>query len=323
MKVEYGQIKKYKPKQGYGYVTRTFNNRILKGKKDVYFHIKTIKYNFPELAKQLDNGLNTNVHFWYVLDTNERGAEVIRIWFDVDNIPEQYRSGLISFLSRIWTCRKSLVSEREQIAINLAGDSRRKELNELKEHYGDSDGLFYFLWGIIREMERKVYKPRKRIKDAYDGLPDELIEELFWVEMEYQTNLLSHISGGDDVVIEYYNGEVLGYKRIKDYIAYIEKILRELAKLSASKFRKLNFEDRMEIAEDFIDRIFVRKSITRDDHFFGSFEEVWNSNMYNKTPTSALKKYRRRNSEAINMKSNSMFIYDSDLKVLINEKISN
>ena len=210
MEVEYGQIEDYKPKQGYGYITRTFKNRTLKGKKDVYFHIKTIKYNFPDLAKQLDNGLNTGVHFWYVFDTNERGAEAIRIWLDANNIPDQYRRDLIIFVEKIRASKKALPSELEQITVELAGESRKKEL---KKSYADTKSKYYSRLKMIQEMDckRSKYKYKKSIKDVYDGLPEDLVNKLFWVKKKYQTNLLSHMSGGSDVVIEYLNEEVLGW----------------------------------------------------------------------------------------------------------------
>ena len=57
MKVEYGQIKEYKTKKGYGFVTRTFDNTIRQNIKDrdVFFHITSIKDDFPDLAQQREH----------------------------------------------------------------------------------------------------------------------------------------------------------------------------------------------------------------------------------------------------------------------------
>lgn len=62
MTIDFGSIKSYDSNRGFGFVGRTFLNQSRK----VFFHIKKIKKNYPELAKELDNSeAFETVHFWY------------------------------------------------------------------------------------------------------------------------------------------------------------------------------------------------------------------------------------------------------------------
>lgn len=53
------------------------------------------------------------------------------------------------------------------------------------------------------------------IERVYYGLPEEIADEVLWVSDEYRVNPLSHIKGGSEIIVEYQNGEVLGYDKIK------------------------------------------------------------------------------------------------------------
>lgn len=64
------------------------------------------------------------------------------------------------------------------------------------------------------------------IKKVYDGLPEKLRSNVFWVADKYRTNELSHIPGGTEVVVEYHNGDVFGYDCIKFSSSYIFAIFR-------------------------------------------------------------------------------------------------
>ncbi|MES3629446.1 MAG: hypothetical protein PPP56_04695 [Longimonas sp.] len=43
---------------------------------------------------------------------------------------------------------------------------------------------------------------------VYIGLPDRLVEDVFWVGRTYRTNSLSHIEGGSDIIVEHQDGSV-------------------------------------------------------------------------------------------------------------------
>ena len=63
-----------------------------------------------------------------------------------------------------------------------------------------------------------------QIEKIYIGLPEDLKDKVFWVARPYRTNLLSHIEGGTDVIMEYHNGDVLGYDWIKEPFQYIRAL---------------------------------------------------------------------------------------------------
>lgn len=60
-----------------------------------------------------------------------------------------------------------------------------------------------------------ITKLNKRTTPVNLGLSSNFKPEIQWVETKFQTNPLSHIKGGYDVVVEYRSNKILGYKSIK------------------------------------------------------------------------------------------------------------
>jgi cold shock CspA family protein len=80
MAIDFGSIKSYNPDRGFGFVGRTFFNP----NEKVFFHIKKIKKQHPELAQKLDNGeAFTTVNFWYEIEEAFEKVSLndIRSWF--------------------------------------------------------------------------------------------------------------------------------------------------------------------------------------------------------------------------------------------------
>jgi hypothetical protein len=65
----------------------------------------------------------------------------------------------------------------------------------------------------------------KKIKTIYTGVPDDIIEKIIWVDDRYRTNMLSLVPGGQDIIVEYWNGQIFGYDKVKIPPRYIEAIL--------------------------------------------------------------------------------------------------
>jgi hypothetical protein len=112
------------------------------------------------------------------------------------------------------------------------------------------------------------------IKRIYIGLPQALINKVFWVARPYRTNPLSHIEGGIDIVMEYRNGKVLGYDWIKCSTSYIYAIFGETVdnynddndfedskddKCFASTAHGKSLESNIRILKSIISAIYIRK----------------------------------------------------------------
>lgn len=105
------------------------------------------------------------------------------------------------------------------------------------------------------------------IKQIHIGIPNELKSIIFWVQQKYRVNDLSSINGGTDVVVEYKNGDVFGYDKIKFPSKYVEKIFAKYFDENITTVEKL---------QKFVIRIFARKndgSNLSDEKFI----EIWNS----------------------------------------------
>ena len=293
MKVEYGQIKEYKTKKGYGFVTRTFDNTIRQNIKDrdVFFHITSIKDDFPDLAQQLSNGLGKDVYFWYLIDTSERD-KVEKIWLDINDIPDPYQKDLFSYIKRLSNHLPPLLEQinniclatkkhREQTFISkslkLRGTDKAKpveiEAKEVDVHKIEPEKS---------ELEKAQTDEIIRDENYYAGLPEDLIDRVFWVEREFRIHYLSHIKGGHNIIFEYHDGRILEYDWVHFPNAYLRKIICDLLGCNPNEFDNLGSETIMDILESNFHRIFINQY--RDDGTSKRFREVWNSDTFDKVP---------------------------------------
>ncbi|MDB9314238.1 hypothetical protein PN462_14085 [Spirulina sp. CS-785/01] len=248
MKIDFGYIDQYNTKRGFGFVTCTLNKY---PKKRTWFHIKKIKYDYPELAEKLDSGLSKDVEFWYEIDDSvlkknakEKCAKASEIWLDVQDIPEHYKDELIVYIEKIWdNIDTSLPEWLDHITISLLGSARQHELQQkrneqirYKQEVEEQEQIQNHSQRTRRGTQRRKrsrrgnYKPKlyqqrlnsnKDIHHVYIGLPEHLINNVLWVSRNSRTHIWSHIPGGSDVVVEYYNGRAYGYDWIKRPSAYI------------------------------------------------------------------------------------------------------
>tara|TARA_R110000850_G_scaffold277021_2_gene421436 strand:- start:1147 stop:1662 length:516 start_codon:yes stop_codon:yes gene_type:complete len=76
----------------------------------------------------------------------------------------------------------------------------------------------------------------KKVHRVFVGVPEELINSIFWVEREYRINPLSYSIGGTYIVVEFRNSRVLGYDWVKYPAKYLEKVLaKEVFEQSGQK----------------------------------------------------------------------------------------
>ena len=131
MEVEFGQVQEYNTERGFGFVSRTFRNANQRHKKNVWFHIKKIKCDYPNLAKELDAGSFANINFWYEVDTSDR-EKVGKVWLDPKDIPQQQRDSLFSHIEQLWCNPINALPEwLDSITIAVVGEVRKDELKKL------------------------------------------------------------------------------------------------------------------------------------------------------------------------------------------------
>lgn len=127
------------------------------------------------------------------------------------------------------------------------------------------------------------------IKRIYVGLPENLLSRLVYVEDDYRTNVLSHLPGGRDVVVEYANGKAFWYDRIKRPAEYIRKILiYEIADGNESTFDNLKEETQLELTKQIIVAAYTRNHNDVSNAKTTSFKKVWNSDSSKITLIAAL-----------------------------------
>ena len=278
MKLEYGYIKRYNAAKGYGFVTRTFDNTIRQDNndRDVFFHITAIKDKFPNLAQQLDKKLGRDVYFWYLIDTSERD-KVEQIWLDINDVPNPYQKELFSYIERL---SNYLPSFLEQINVGLVTKARKEktptdnlskpqEINEAK----------------LLKIETKEVDNNRIIRDKefYAGLPEDLINSVFWVEREFRTNPRSHVKGGHNLIFEFYDDRILEYDWVDFPCAYLRRIICNAIGCELNEFNHLGSETIMNILEKKFYRIFIKQY--RDDGSPKLFHEVWNSDTFDSIPS--------------------------------------
>lgn len=135
MTIDFGSIRSYNTNRGFGFVGRTFFNP--KGK--VFFHIKNLRRQHPELAQKLDNGeAFETINFWHEIETTEKGEQVSKLWVNAENIPQNYTHELCNLIQKVEYIWKSVGSPipswLDLVTIDLVGLDRRHELSTERDN---------------------------------------------------------------------------------------------------------------------------------------------------------------------------------------------
>ena len=130
MQVDCGIVKKYFTDRGFGFVGHTFLNT---PSREVFFHIKKIKKEYPELARELeDKEFMGTIYFWYEIESSEKGEFVCRV-LAPELIFQKYTAKLPIFTEKIECIWRNIDLELhdffKQITIDLLGDRHTQELN--------------------------------------------------------------------------------------------------------------------------------------------------------------------------------------------------
>jgi cold shock CspA family protein len=131
VEIEFGHVQKYDTVRGFGFVSRTFRSANRLQGNNVWFHITKIKRDYPNLAKELDDGSFAKINFWYEIDNSDR-EKVSKIRLDPKDIPKQQRDSLVAYIEQLW-CNpdNSLPEWLDSITIAVVGQVRKDELKQL------------------------------------------------------------------------------------------------------------------------------------------------------------------------------------------------
>ncbi len=266
MEVEFGHVQKYDTVRGFGFVSRTFRDANRRRGNNVWFHITTIKHDYPNLAKELDAGSLAKINFWYEIDNSDR-ENVSKIWLDPKDIPKQQRDSLVAYIEQLWCNhdralpewldsitivvvgqvrkdelkqlyddqirKRNEVKEQEQIQIKSRLEQARRSRNQTQSSPDRVQGHLNDIKNNAIPSARDRFRAERGVieaifsSDEMHGLPRELMKIVRRCPRESRKNLLSLTPGGSDVVVAYSLGDAILYDWIKNVEWYIGSFERD------------------------------------------------------------------------------------------------
>jgi hypothetical protein len=94
----------------------------LGGYPKVFFHIKTVRRKYPQLAEELDDGASNVVTFWYDTEPTPKGEQVRELWLQADEMPEAQKAEARATLEgMLWERQAPLPANLQKIAQEVLG----------------------------------------------------------------------------------------------------------------------------------------------------------------------------------------------------------
>lgn len=192
MALDFGYIQRYNSERGFGFVSRTLQGSrhsvrrsARRSAQEVFFHIKTVKRLYPELAQVLDNGSYHNVSFWYETENGDKDEQVSKLWLNTKDIPDQQRDNLVAHIEELWRNINIPSPERlDQATLTLVGKARRDELYQERQKY--------------ERERREVKEQEQRRKEAERQAQETAIKEAARLTEEERRRI---IESGSEVEI--------------------------------------------------------------------------------------------------------------------------
>jgi hypothetical protein len=110
-------------------------------------------------------------------------------------------------------------------------------------------------------------------------LPLKIHSNLLWVKDEYRTNLLSFEPGGFCVIVEYTDGTVLGYDKIKFKELYVNKIILHYFKELNIEFLELTDENKKEMLKIYISSVYFGEYTDQNDYENVGYQLQWSKDI--------------------------------------------
>lgn len=127
MKVGFGYVDVYRDRKswgstGFGFLTCYFGVGECESDK-FYFHIKTIKKKYPDLAIDMDSGNWHGVKLWYITEQTEKGCAVVEVWLHGFELPVDLHNSAVEEVEKQWRDVRDYVPSRlKDITIDLVGE---------------------------------------------------------------------------------------------------------------------------------------------------------------------------------------------------------
>lgn len=151
MKIDFGTIQNYNTERGFGFVKCTLHSK--QSPRGIFFHIKTIKREYYELAEKLDSGSYDNVSFWYEIEKSNKGEQISKLWLNVKEIPSEEFNELRINIEGLWhdidACTPNWL---DQITFSLFGQIRRNELFQERQR--------------LQHQRREAQKEKRKKREA-------------------------------------------------------------------------------------------------------------------------------------------------------------
>ena len=133
MTIDFGSVQRYNTGRGFGFVSPTINN-FKRSTLEIFFHIKTVKRKYRELAQKLDSGSYQGISFWYEVQKTDKGEQVSKLWLSPKDIPTQELDSLTARIEGLWRdIDASIPHGLNQVTLDVLGQIRRDELNQERE----------------------------------------------------------------------------------------------------------------------------------------------------------------------------------------------
>lgn len=131
MAIEFGYIKEY-CERGFGRISKElYPSRY---SQNTFFHIKTVKRKYSELAQTIDNGNWHGVSFWYVIERTSKGEQVSDLWSKADEVPSSLRNPIVSQVEEFWRdLRQDIPHWLDKITLELLGQESYEMLRKERE----------------------------------------------------------------------------------------------------------------------------------------------------------------------------------------------
>jgi hypothetical protein len=194
--------------------------------------------------------------------------------------------------------------ERQWFGINKNGKISQRKIGE---EFSKSLNSSYNRSKSKKEAKEEKYEKETEpiinpdplpgeIRKIFIGIPQRIKDEVFWVGKDYRINPLSFEGHIFDIIIEYFNGDILGYDSIKYPHSYVLKTISNMKQ--GVNIEVLNEDEQLLYVKEKIKGIYSKNyedSFTKEN---ADFQLMWDYNSYDLPWEVLEKEYNRVNENA-------------------------
>lgn len=132
---------------------------------------------------------------------------------------------------------------------------------------------------VFTEGENKGYSQIIQPKTLQNliYLSNTFKSNIIWVSDNFRTNLLSLLPGGFCVIIEYCDGSIYGYDKIKFKELYIQKILYVYFSNKEINLEESSNEEKLQMINIYLSKIYFKEYTTQSDYDESDYELFWSN----------------------------------------------